>query len=168
MVSVVGVDLGVHKVALAAFEGGELVDALAYEVPLHTTPDRGQQLHILSYLVHDFCLGKDADSVWMEDVLVGNNRKYSMQLAEVKGAVLSGLYSMTFNRGTDVRLVNVQTWKKEVIGNGNATKDMIKDYVLTSHSGYAALCGADQDLYDASCIGLYGLTILGRAASLKL
>lgn len=166
--NIVGVDLGVHKVALAAFEGEEMVDALAYEVPLASTPDRGAQLSVLAFVVHDFCLGRDADSVWIEDVLIGNNRKYSLGLAEVKGAVLSSLYKLRLNRGTDTRLVNVQTWKKEVIGSGNATKDDVRAYIDGSNNGYAAQCGADQDLYDASCIGIYGRRILERASSLQL
>ena len=88
--TLIGVDLGTRKVAAAVFsDDGRLVAAEAHQTPewLH----RGHQLLELGRFVHDLALFHDADHVWIEDVIVGNNRKYSLQLAQVLGAVMAGL-----------------------------------------------------------------------------
>lgn len=161
-----GVDLGIRKVALTLFEDSKLMSARAWETPKDVPRDA--QLHELAAAVHDNAYLFDVDSVWMEDVLIGNNRKYSMQLAETKGAVSSGLYPLRIQFGTDIRTVNVGTWKKQVIGNGKASKEDVQNYIRVTHSPYAPLCGDDQDLYDAACVGLYGLLIHRRARDLQL
>ena len=106
-----------------------------------------------------------ADQVWIEDTLVGNNRKYSLELTETKGAVLGRLGGIP---NLDVRMVNVATWKKQVVGDGHASKDAIRDYIHVTHGAYAPLCGDDQDLYDACCIALYGQQIRSIATGLRL
>jgi Holliday junction resolvasome RuvABC endonuclease subunit len=162
-----GIDLGIHKVGVAVL-GGEpfgLQHAVAYE---SVATERDVQLAELMGAVHGIALLHEADSVWVEDVLVGNNHKYSLALAETKGAVLAGLAQLRLARGTDVRTVPVGTWKREVVGSGNATKERVQNYIRETHPAYAPLCGDDQDLYDASCVGLYGHLVLERASQLTL
>ena len=157
--NVAGVDLGIHKVALASF-----VDEAYCNTIWQTLADtRARQLHELAMSVRDTVCLWNMDSVWIEDTIIGNNRKYSLQLTEVRGAVMSAL-AMDF----DVRLVDNKTWKKQVVGNGNANKDSIRDYIHVTHPAYAPLCGSDQDLYDATCIALYGRHITEQAADLRL
>jgi Holliday junction resolvasome RuvABC endonuclease subunit len=163
--NLVGIDLGIHKIALAVFVEGTLVHAEAYEVD---DDDRGVQLAKLGSRTSGLAFLHDADSIWIEDVIIGNNRKYSLRLAETKGAVLASLALNFIQKGAVTRLVDNQVWKKHVVGSGNATKDMVKDYIEVVHPAYAPLCGDDQDLYDAACVGLYGLQILDRAAHLQL
>jgi Holliday junction resolvasome RuvABC endonuclease subunit len=158
--NVMGVDLGVHKVAVFGWDD-EIAYAHAYVTEL--TYKREDQLRQLAGLVHDAATLHDADVVWIEDTLVGNNVKYSMALAEVKGAVMASLASHS-----DVRLVNVGTWKKGTVGAGNANKDSIRDYIHVSNGPYAPLCGDDQDLYDACCIAIYGRSVMERARDLRL
>lgn len=160
--NLIGVDLGVHKIALALFVEGEMNHGLAYESP--SEAPREVQLRQLSGLAHDLACTHEVDQVWIEDVIIGNNRKYSIGLAEVKGAVMSRLAGLVVK----VRLVDNKTWKKHILGNGNASKDQVRDYIHVSHGAYAPLCGGDQDLYDAACIGLYGLEITRQAQHLQL
>lgn len=162
--SVIGIDLGVHKIAMVCITEGEQ-EAWAYEA---THPHRDLQLMELGSMAHDFALLHDADSVWVEKVIIGNNRKYSIGLAETMGAVLSDLGHMRLHNGLDIRQVDNKAWKKALIGNGNASKDAIRDYIDVAQSAYAPLCEDDQDLYDACCIALYGRQILDRAAHLQL
>jgi Holliday junction resolvasome RuvABC endonuclease subunit len=162
--SIVGIDLGVHKIALYCITVGEM-EAWAYEAP---HPHRDLQLLELGSMAHDFALLHGADTVWIEDVIIGNNRKYSIGLAQVLGAVLSDLGQVRLHNGLDIRTVDNKTWKKTLLGNGNASKEQIRDYIHGSHPVYAPLCGDDQDLYDACCIALYGRLILDRAAHLQL
>ena len=155
-----GVDLGIRKVALFCWDD-DLPHAVAWEAPDGFT--RASQLHHLGGYVHDMVSTFDIDQVWIEDTLVGNNVKYSIALAETKGAVMAALAAHV-----DVRLVNVSTWKKQVLGRGNANKDSVRDYIHVTHGAYAPLCGDDQDLYDACCIALYGRQIMDRSTDLRL
>lgn len=158
---VLGVDLGTRKVATALFEGDELLHAFAFEVSFHLA--RNQQLNTIGNHVCGQAVLHGVDSVWIEDVIVGNNRKYSIGLAQVQGAVMGMLPHIM-----DTRVVDNKTWKKHVVGNGNADKLAVRHYIDVTHPAYAPLCGDDQDLYDAACIGLYGGTVLERAADLHL
>ena len=158
--SLMGIDLGARKVALFCWEN-DSPHATTWEAPEEFS--RAQQLHHLAGYVHDMVATFDIDQVWIEDTLVGNNHKYSLALTETKGAVMSALALHV-----DVRLVNVGTWKKAVLGNGHASKDQIRDYIHVTHGAYAPLCGDDQDLYDACCIGLYGLAITEASRHLQL
>lgn len=160
----VGIDLGIHKIALFCVTRGH-EDAWAYQA---TSPLRDEQLAELGAMAHDFALMHEAEWVWIEDTIIGNNRKYSIGLAETKGAVMSDLSQLRHQQGLDVRLVDNKVWKKEVLGHGNASKVEVRDYIQDTHPDYAPLCGEDEDLYDACAIGLYGDLVLDRARDLQL
>lgn len=162
----VGIDLGIHKIALAVLQDDQMVDALSQTVP--TDLPRDMQLRALGSIAHDNCEFHGADSVWIEDVIIGNNRKYSIGLAQTLGAVMAHLAQLRLGQGTDIRCVDNKQWKKAIVGNGNATKDDVKNYIHDTHSAYAPLCGDDQDLYDAACVGLYGHQVMERATHLQL
>lgn len=157
--TLMGVDLGISKIA--CFVPGETPDGRVHETI--KTVSRSMQLLGLSTFVHTMVELHGVDQVWIEDTLIGNNRKYSIQLTEVRGAVMASLALHC-----DVQLVNVATWKAQVVGDGHASKDAVRDYIHVTHSAYAALCGENQDLYDAACISLYGLQIRQRATGLRL
>lgn len=161
--SVVGVDLGINKVALVYSDGQD-----QHFASIHAPESRKSRPRILRELasyVYDTCSLHRPDSVWIEDTLIGNNRMYSIKLAETKGAVMAALAGIP---GLDVQLVNVSTWKKEIVGNGKADKDAVRNHIRETHGAYAPLCGEDQDLYDATCVALYGLRIIERAKHLHL
>ncbi len=104
--------------------------------------------------------------VFVEEPLIGNNRKYSLGIAMTYGAVLSALDEVEDTYPLKIFGVNVSEWKKQVIGKGNAGKDDVKNYITVVNSRYAALCDGDQDQYDAACVGLYGVLVAARADSL--
>lgn len=163
----VGIDLGIRKIAMAYLEDEDLIDALAWEYSDGDWP-RDRELRVLGTLAHDWCEGHSTDSIWIEDVIIGNNRKYSIQLAQTLGAVMSHLAQLRMGQGTDIRRVDNKMWKKGLIGSGNTTKVEVRDYINVTHSAYAPLCGDDQDLYDAACVGLYGHRIMERSTQLQL
>ena len=154
-----GVDLGIHKVALASF----VDEAFNTTIWQSASDSRAMQLHELAMAVRDTITLWHVDTVWIEDTLIGNNRKYSLQLTEVRGAVMAALAT-----SCEVHLVNVATWKAQVVGDGHASKDAVRDYIHVTHPGYAPVCGDDQDLYDAACIALYGRHIQEQAQDLRL
>lgn len=162
---VMGIDLGIKKVAYALWaqvydEEPTLLGAEAYE---SHAPARHTQLHDLGDWVYDAVHHTKPDYVFIEDTLIGNNRKYSIQLAQTMGAVQYGLGLASLEQELEVFTVNVSTWKAQVVGDGRASKTSVKNYIDVTHSAYAVVCEGDQDRYDAACVGLYGLSVHDRA-----
>lgn len=50
-------------------------------------------------------------------------------------------------------------WKKALCGNGNASKDDVRQFVTEREPALAALCGEDEDRYDALGIALAGAAL---------
>jgi len=121
---------------------------------------RPKELATLTTTMIDACKG--ANYVFIEEPLVGRGVKASMQISQVAGAVMA----MLGNHGIHTELVNVKTWKKDICGNGNASKEDVDMWLSTTHPSYAEACGDDrhrQDNVDACCIGLFGVATLERA-----
>lgn len=156
-----GVDLGTRKVSYALLDEGGLVYAETLE--MEEDASRPHQLRGLGAWVEYKAELAGADWVWVESIIVGNNRKYSIRLAEVFGAVFSRLCSPKLGVGT----VDNKQWKRDVCGNGNSTKEMITAWVEKEHPDWLLLCN-DQDQIDAACIAMYGQEIVSRADGLKL
>lgn len=159
---VVGIDLGVHKITLCLIRDGEPVYGETFVA--RTGEERGNELAYLAICAHQFVKTVGADEVWIEDTLVGNNRKYSIQLSELLGATRAKVSDLDVK----VSVVNNKTWKKFVVGNGNSNKDAIRSYVEREFPVYAVTCGDDQDQRDAACVGLYGARIAAGAGEHKL
>lgn len=164
---VMGVDLGIAKAAWSVWEDDILTETSAGAVDfLHQRED---QLWQLTDFMASQIAGIKPDLIVIEDVLIGNNRKYSLRLAEAKGAVLSGVGMVRYKLDREhiqTLMVNVSTWKKEVLGNGHAAKEDVRNYLLQRDSAYAELCDGDQDRFDAACIGYYGVQLSNRADEL--
>lgn len=154
-----GVDLGVRKAAISLRSDGDLSCVEHFEVPRQ---HRHQELRILA----EWCYGylKVADAIFIEEPLVGRNTRVSLQIAQTAGAVMSSLGSGL--REVHIDFVDNKSWKKAVIGNGNANKEDITSWLKSHHPSYAELCGGNQDRVDATCIGIYGGQLCERATQL--
>jgi Holliday junction resolvasome RuvABC endonuclease subunit len=150
---VVGIDLGIKKVALAYVKKGKLLGTEAYES--HSMLRTEQLMDISDYVYSEVKYFHPA-YVFIEDTLMGNNSKYSIQLSQTMGAVLSGMGLLQTELPFDVHCVNNKAWKKAMIGNGNADKSSVVSWIEQQSEAYSVLCGGDQDRYDAAAIGLYG------------
>ena len=165
----VGIDLGIRKAAYAVWDHEEmLITTGAREVrPQH----RAAELTVISEWVLDvvYPISKreyEIVNVFIEEPLIGNNRKYSLNVAMTYGAVLAELGWLQNEGSIAIYGVNVAHWKRGTVGVGNASKEQIKNYIHEIHSSYPALCGNDQDRIDAACIGLYGCRVSARADGL--
>ena len=116
---VVGVDLGIKKIALSYVQDGKLTGTEAYES--HSLVRTTQLMDIGDYVYSEVKYYRPA-YVFIEGVIIGNNRKYSIRLAETMGAVLANLGLLQTEEDLDVVPVNNKAWKLKTIGNGNATK----------------------------------------------
>ena len=56
--------------------------------------------------------------------------------------------------------VNVSSWKKAVVGKGNADKGQVGEFLRLHWNPLHAAASGNQDVYDASCIALYGRQFL--------
>src|ERR1044072_313614 len=114
--NLLGIELGVDKVAVSLCQDDQLMGCEAYLSP--SDHHRAAQLRELGSVVQAMALAVDANAVWIEDTIIGNNRKYSIGLAEAKGAGMAACASLPL----DIRLVDNKVWKRDVVGNGNADK----------------------------------------------
>lgn len=168
MKCVVGIDLGIRKLAYSVFLDGELEDVGAYAAEACT---RSQELaDLCDYLdgvLFDLCQARKLSPVIViEEPLVGNNAKYSMKISQAYGAVLAGTAYYERRHGARVIPAPVGTWKKQVVGNGHASKEQIRKHISEVSERYADMCDEDQDQYDATCVGIYGCLVTARADGL--
>lgn len=166
--SVLGIDLGIRKIAICVITDG-LAGYTCYGVRTLVLVEqpREDELHRLSRYVESVALTYQPDHVFIEQPIVGNNRKYSMKISESCGAVRSVL-GQEVHRGLKTVMVDNGTWKKELLHDGHASKAEVRNYINVTHPAYAAFCGDDQDAYDSCCIALYGVALLDRASHLSL
>lgn len=157
--NIAGVDLGGRKIAISFFDDGKMISALEYETKKST---RARELWDLADWSRN--LLRLADLVVVEEPLVGRGVRSSLQLAQTAGAVLSTIGDTATH--TRSQFVEVATWKKDLLGKGNATKDQVRIWLEEHYPAYAVLCGDSQDKVDATCIGLYGVRLHARSQEL--
>lgn len=90
------------------------------------------------------------DKIIIEESLFLNNFWSSRVITEIIGdcKLCCKLHSVP------VETVINSSWKKVVIGKGNATKKQIEEFAIEK---FSELIGEEQDVLDASCIGLWGV-----------
>lgn len=90
--------------------------------------------------------GADTYAFVEEPVVAGaRNLRTSLRIAQISGAVLSAING---------ELVPVSTWKKAIVGKGNAKKEEVKAWLKTQPEYDMAF--SSQDWIDATCLRLYG------------
>jgi hypothetical protein len=142
----IGIDLGVRKVTLFQIDGTPF--GLHYETP---KSERSTELaDIAGYLQRLEAEGLLEGTKWVEAPLLAGMRNIqtTIAIAQTSGTVLSSL--------SDTHQVPVSSWKQRTVGKGNADKSAVRAWLDEYHPKLAQLCGSNQDLYDAACIGLYG------------
>lgn len=89
----------------------------------------------------------------VESPVVGRaGPRSTMVQSFTSGAVQSALVQA----GATVQLVNVQSWKKDVIGHGHATKADVAEALRLRWPTLHTAAAADEDLLDAAAIALWG------------
>ncbi len=142
---VLGIDIGVRSIHVAAPKS-------AISLSVERT-HRGDEIRNLMLQYEAYFGGNKKTVVFCEEPLVAGRRnlRTALQMAQVVGAVM--LAHPTY-------LVPVSTWKKEVVGKGNASKEEVHEF-LKDKPGYYYTEGS-QDLVDATCIRMYGLMQLEK------
>lgn len=113
----------------------------------------------------DVVMLDEADYVFIEQPVVGRGGVHSTIVqAQVQGVVLA--MAVLCGAG-GAYPVNVKTWKKDIVGHGGADKDKVRAWLADHHPVLSELAGEDQDLVDASCVALYGKSVIERGEALS-
>ena len=97
--------------------------------------------------------------VFIEQPLMGRSAHATIVQAQSNGVVQAAATLAGMER---VYEVNVRSWKREVIGRGNADKAYIHSWLRSHHPSLADNAGDDQDLTDAAAVALYGQGCIAR------
>ena len=155
---VLGLDLSKTRGAIVCYVNGEYRDHKKFKI---------NELHDAYMNTAEFVGGlikrlptKHHLYAYIESPVVGRGgAKVTIQQSFVSGVVQ---YCLQCNEWA-VDLVNVQSWKKHVIGSGNSSKEAVSEWFGVNHERMGRLFGGDQDLIDAACVGLYGIRSLCEA-----
>ena len=90
----------------------------------------------------------------VENPIYVQNVKATVGISQVIGAAKEFL-----NFYTSVFGIDNKSWKKDVVGNGNASKELIKEFALTKWKEMDQTWG--QDFFDAACIAFWGVRRFG-------
>lgn len=94
-----------------------------------------------------FCIPLPLQKACIEEGLFIQNPKTTLKIAYVIGYIMGVIK----RNNVPVELVNNKTWKKVVIGNGNATKEQIMEYAKAKWGDKIK----SQHMADAACIAEY-------------
>lgn len=97
------------------------------------------------------------DSAYIEAPIVGRGGvRTTMVQCFTSGAVQGILHEA----GISTQIANVSSWKKRVVGKGNATKEEVAKYLRLRWASLYDMANGNQDLIDASCIAIFGQQIV--------
>lgn len=161
--NIIGFDLSSRKIAM--MDLGLVPRAKTFAVKKKAA--RRDELRELEELLHEELeKGYLGDWAFIEAPVVGRGgARPTILQAQVDGIIQAATVRYGLRGGYSV---NNKTWKREVVGNGNASKAEAAAWLATHHPVLADVAGDDQDLVDAACVALYGEIVIGRGESLSL
>ncbi len=109
------------------------------------------RIQALSTEIEDRFANQDYAWIYIETPVMGVNAKALRDQAFVVGMLRHELWLNDLWNS----LVDNGTWKKAVLGNGHASKEEIAQYAVQR---FPQLAGESQDIMDAACIALFGLS----------
>lgn len=152
----IGVDLGTRRIALACpevdFAFSDELKGVRLKRDYPGEWDAGYALGRRAALAMSRAgfLPGHAVKFYFERPMSFKSARTAIGQAFSAGAVFSQLVPF----GHAIELSNT-TWKKELIGHGNADKDTCRGWLEGNYPALAEICGEDQDLVDAHCIALW-------------
>lgn len=94
--------------------------------------------------------------VFQEEALMAFGRNMNAKSTITQARIGGSLEAACSEAMVPVLLVNNKVWKKVVVGNGNAGKPDIAEWVHDNMPDAYDLAGGDQDLLDSSAINKFG------------
>ncbi len=156
-VVVIGVDAAASRAAFVALRDTEFftmaftkfgsVGAVASAAGANATAE------FLDQLPWQITLPIQAYVEW--PVLGRGGFRSTMVQAFTSGAIQGTLHE----RGCVTKGANVSSWKKAVVGKGNATKEEVVESLRLRWPSLHDTVVGDQDLCDAACVAIYGQSL---------
>lgn len=141
-----GVDYGTSRVALS-IPSLDVFDDIVLK-----PGDNLGALDVISEVVWNACITYKPDIVAVEAPIVGASR--NLRVGVSLGMVAGAICTAVMQSGATAVLAPPATWKKAVVGRGNADKQQISDWLQVHHPVWHARC-TSQDAIDATCLALY-------------
>jgi Holliday junction resolvasome RuvABC endonuclease subunit len=150
----VGIDLDSRSIAISVVDGNHHPARMKrIECPKSITERAAILRYLRDELDHHYDWFTD-QTVYIEAPVLAGARNIQ---STIKVAMSFGVVLTHVGAWRPVVEVAVSTWKKQTVGNGNATKDQVKDWLRAQHPEKSLQTMGDQNLADATCIALYGL-----------
>ena len=151
MMKIIGVDASTKRIAIVQFKDGNLDDWNLISSMEFSLDER------IFDLYHKFkeqieCRFKPG-LVIFEEIPYVRNFRATRALSEIVGCCKLVCQE---NR-IEYKVVNNTVWKKQILGNGRASKDLIKEFVINR---YPILSFEKQDILDACAIALLGVNLV--------
>lgn len=155
-----GVDPASSKIAFVAISNtNEFLVAYYPKIGKSGGPACSQAWHITALMVARIhaTFGTANVHAFIEAPVVGRGGvRSTIVQCFTSGAIQGALH----DAGCTTQVANVSSWKKRVVGKGNATKGEVSEHLRLRRPALFAEAGGNQDLIDASCIAIYGQQIL--------
>jgi Holliday junction resolvasome RuvABC endonuclease subunit len=152
-----GIDPSSKTIAVARWDDGIVLSVDKWTFRKGTKawqPEDARQAHLVIHGVINDLMDAgawDDVTVYLEAPVMGRSVKPTIVQSYV-----SGIIQAVATAVADVELVNNKTWKRVIVGNGNASKADTKRYFRKVYPELARRCGDDDDLFDACGLALYG------------
>ena len=158
--TVYGFDLSSRKIAVVAL--GDDTDAWTIEVKKQQS--RAKELLQMAKDLDDYLSEREPGWCYIEAPVVGRGgARPTVLQSQVDGLI----QALALRSGhLECYSVNNKTWKKAIVGNGNASKDDSAKWLASTHPLLSDMVDGDQDLVDAACVAIYGDRVVERAQRL--
>ena len=142
---VLGVDYGTARIAIAG------PSIMHFEEVILRPGDNLGALDVLAETLWNAVTRTHADVVVVESPIQGGSRNVRVGIS--LGMVAGALCVAARQAGASVQLVPPASWKKMVVGHGNANKEQVALWLQSEHPELRAEAHS-QDLVDATCLAL--------------
>lgn len=158
---VIGIDPASTHIAYVALHGDEFMVTMNKRLGA-SGPESCHHARLLTIKVVEDCKKQfstdEITAVYELPVLGRGGFRSTVVQCFTSGAVQGALYEL----GIKSHSANVSSWKKAVVGRGNADKGQVAEYLRFRWSALYDSANGNQDVYDAACIALYGRQLLGQ------
>ena len=151
----VGIDLDSRSIAISVVVGDRHPAAHVERIvcPSSITERAAILRYLRDELEHHYGYFRE-QTVFVEAPVLAGARNIQ---STIKVAGVYGLTLATIGSWSPIVETPISTWKKATVGNGNASKDQVAEWLRVNHPEKSIQCMGDQNLVDATCIALYGL-----------
>jgi Holliday junction resolvasome RuvABC endonuclease subunit len=160
--TVIGIDPAATHIAFTIFYPDETWDVVAIKKLGKSGAEACCQARLVTLATIDSARSKCKDSTvhcFYEMPILGRGGfRSTIVQCFTSGAVQGAIYE----RQCPSYPVNVSSWKKAVVGKGNADKGQVGEFLRLRWNAIYTAAEGNQDVYDATAIALYGRQILAQ------